>query len=243
MTLPRLLAISPPCHQPVNRAIYRELADRHGITVHLVVPRRLFVGSQWRNTPQGAPAPYELTMLDIVGTHSRLQRLRGLDELAREWKPTHVLVDNDPATLMTWQAARACKGGAALWALTAENIAPRYARDVVAGMKSLKPARIVGPLLTLLLRTLLHPRVDRVFTLSSDGTRVMHAMGFQGRTTQIPLGFDPALFRIQSSEKIASTRSRLGLSHPTVAYFGKGGSQKDGHVMRDALPAIKYVPW
>ncbi len=242
MTLPRLLVISPPCHQPVNRAIYRELVERHKVILHLVVPRRLFVGGKWRETPQGAPAPYELTMLDIVGTHSRLQRLRGLDKLAREWKPTHVLVDSDPATLMTWQAARACKG-AELWALTAENIAPRYARDIVDGMKSLKPARMVGPLLTWLLRTLLHPRVDRVFTLSGDGTRVMEAMGFQGRTTQIPLGFDPALFRIQSHEQIASTRSRLGLIHPTVAYFGRLTPEKGVHLLMEALAAIRDVPW
>ena len=242
MSVPRLLVISPPCHQPVNRAIYRELADRHGVAVHLAVPRRLFVGSRWRNTPQGTPAPYELTMLDIVGTHSRLQGLRGLDELARKWKPTHVLVDNDPATLMTWQAARACKG-AELWALTAENIAPSYARDILAGMKSLKPARMAGPLLTWLFRTFLHPRVDHVFTLSCDGTRVMEAMGFRGRTTQIPLGFDPALFRIQSSEQIASTRSRLGLIHPTVAYFGRLAPEKGVHLLMDALATINDVPW
>jgi glycosyltransferase involved in cell wall biosynthesis len=234
------MVISPPCHQPVNRAVYRELAEQHGIPVHLVVPRRLFVGSQWRDTPPSGPAPYELTMLDLTGTHGRLQRLSGLDAVAAQWRPTHVLVDNDPATLMTWQAARTCPQ-AKLWALTAENLTPRYLRDFAAGLKAMQPARMVGPLMVWALRFLVHPRVDRVFTLSSDGTRVMEALGCTA--TQIPLGFDPTLFRIQSPEKIAATRERLGLRQPTVAYFGRLTPEKGLHLLLEALASIKDEPW
>lgn len=224
---PRLLVISPPCHQPVNRAVYRELAERHDITVHLVVPRRLHVGSQWRDTPQGPPAPYELSMLDLSGTHGRLQRLTGLDALAAAWKPTHILVDNDPATLMTWQAGRSWPQ-AKLWALTAENLTPRYLRDFGLGLKALQPSRMIGPLMVWSLRLLVHPQVDRVFTLSSDGTRVMEAMGCTA--TQIPLGFDPALFHIQPEEKIATTRKRLGLQQTTIGYFGRLTPEKGLHL-------------
>jgi glycosyltransferase involved in cell wall biosynthesis len=234
------MVISPPCHQPVNRAVYRELAEQHGIPVHLVVPRRLFVGSQWRDTPPSGPAPYELTMLDLTGTHGRLQRLSGLDAVAAQWRPTHVLVDNDPATLMTWQAARICPQ-ATLWALTAENLTPRYLRDFAAGLKAMQPARMVGPLMVWALRFLVHPNVDRVFTLSSDGTRVMEAMGCTA--TQIPLGFDPTLFRIQSPGNIAATRERLGLRQPTVAYFGRLTPEKGLHLLLEALASIKDEPW
>jgi glycosyltransferase involved in cell wall biosynthesis len=234
------MVISPPCHQPVNRAVYHELAERHGIPVHLVVPRRLYVGNQWRDTPQGAPAPYELTMLDLTGTHGRLQRLSGLDAVAAQWQPTHVLVDNDPATLMTWQAARTCPQ-AKLWALTAENLTPHYLRDFWAGLKAKHPARMIGPLMVWALRLLVHPQMDRVFTLSNDGTRVMETMGCSA--TQIPLGFDPALFCIQPSEKIAATRARLGLTQPTLAYFGRLTPEKGLHLLLHALASIKNEPW
>lgn len=238
----RLMVVSPPCHQPVNRAVYRELVERHGIALHLVVPRCLYVGSQWRETPQGQDAPYEMTMLDIKGTHGRLQRMQGLDELNVQWKPTHLLVDNDPATLMTRQAAVAGRG-AKIWAMTAENLMPHYLRDFTTGLKVLKPARMAGSLLTWALRTWVHPKVDRVFTLSRDGTRVMEALGFKGRATQIPLGFDPTLFHIQASGKIESTRARLGLHHPTVAYFGRLTPEKGVHLLMDALALIKHLPW
>lgn len=242
MTQPRLLVISSPCHQPVNRSIYRELADRHGVAVHLVVPRRLFVGGKWRNTPDETVTSYQLTMLEILGTHGRLQRFRGLAKVARQWKPTHVLVDNDPATVMTLQAALACKD-AELWTLTAENMMPHGAGDIWAGVRLLKPERVLGPLVIWLLRRLVCTRVDRVFTLSDDGTQAMEAMGFRNRTSQIPLGFDPALFKPQSSQQIASTRSRLGLIHPTVAYFGRLAPEKGVHLLFDALATIRHVPW
>ena len=37
-------------------------------------------------------------------------------------------------------------------------------------------------------------------------------------TPQIPLGFDPELFHIQTADQIARTRARLGLTKPAVAY-------------------------
>jgi glycosyltransferase involved in cell wall biosynthesis len=179
-------------------------------------------------------------MLDVQGTHGRLQRFVGLAELAATWKPTHVLVDNDPATLMTRQAALVCRD-AQVWALTAENLMPHYGRDVVAGLKALKPARMAGPLLTWFLRKLVHPRVNRVFTLSRDGTGVMEALGCTA--TQIPLGFDPALFYVQPDAKIAATRSRLGLKEKTIGYFGRLTPEKGVHVLLQALSTIKAVPW
>ena len=125
------MVLSMPCFQPVNRAVYRELAERHGVSVHLIVPKGLMIGGQFRVTPTGEAAPYELTLLDLVRSQGRLQRFRGLAAAVANWKPTHILVDNDPASLMAWQAIRA-RPKATILALTAENLAPRYARDFCA---------------------------------------------------------------------------------------------------------------
>jgi len=114
-------------------------------------------------------------------------------------------------------------------------------RDVVAGLKAMRPSRVLGPAIVWALRRLVQPRMDRVFTLSSDGTRVMEAMGC--RVTQIPLGFDPALFRIQPSERVAATRARLGLTQPTIAYFGRLTREKGVHLLLDALASIRDLPW
>ncbi len=242
MTAARLLVVSPPCHQPVNRAVYRELVEQHGVAVHLAVPRRLNVGGVWRDTPAGAAEGYSLSLHEISGTHGRLQRMHGLAELAHRWKPTHVLIDSDPASRMVLSAARACRD-CKVWALTAENLPARSAREFIEGLTAFSPMRALAPLLKAALRLWVHPHVDHVFTLSQDGSRVMEQLGFRGRVTRIPLGFDPAMFRIQDAAKVAQTRRSLGLSAPTVAYFGRLTPEKGIHLLLDALAQIRDRPW
>ncbi len=242
MSAARLLVVSPPCHQPINRAVYRELAETHGVAVHLAVPERLHVGGQWRNTPQSESTAYSLSLHPISGTHGRLQKMHGLAEVAARWRPTHVLIDSDPASLMVREAAHACPD-AQIWALTAENLRTRYFSECAAGIARFNLRRAAAPLLKLGLRLLVHPRVDRVFTLSRDGSRVMAAVGFTDRVTQIPLGFDPALFCIQDVAHIAATRARLGLQAPTIAYFGRLTPEKGVHLLIEALAQMRNRPW
>jgi len=242
---PRLLAISPPCHTPVNRAIFAELADTFGIAVHLVVPMRLFVGGKWRDTPKvNGPFPYELTHLPLTGTHGRLQRFENLANLVKAWRPTHVFLDNDPGTVMAWQVATAAKAiGAKAWCMTAENLPPNYFRDFLEGLAKLKPNGVIGPLITAFIRTMVHPKFDRIFTLSDDGTRVMETLGFKGKVTKVPLGFDPNLFLIQKDEEIAQTRKKLGLTQTTIAYFGRLTHEKGVHLLLEALRGMLNEPW
>lgn len=238
---PRLLVISPPCHQPVNRAVYHELASRHGIPVRLVVPRQLSVGGVWRDTPPGdAAAAYDLVVVDLKGTHGRLQRMAALDEATLAWEPTHIFVDSDPASLLTRQAINTFPK-AKVWAMTAENLPPHYLKEFFSGLKSLRPARMLAPLMVFALRAWIHPKMNRVFTLSQDGTRVMETLGL--RATQIPLGFDPALFCIQNASKRSATRARIGLNHKTVAYFGRQTPEKGVHLLVEALAGLKHLEW
>jgi len=244
MTGVRFMVASPPAHEPVNRAVYRVLVEKHGVSVHLVVPRRLYVGQEWRTTSCESDLPFELSVLDAKGRHGRLTRWKGLRQLVKSWKPTHLLIDNDPGSLLVRQgvAAAADSGGVELWSMTAENLMPQYGRDLESGLRSLKPTQIIGPFLTWALRKWNHPRMDRVFTLSSAGESVMSKLGIKC-VTRIPLGFDPALFFVHSLERIAATRERLGLTEPTVAYFGRLTPEKGVHLLLEALAGMKDRPW
>src|SRR5215210_6824652 len=96
----KLLAISPPCIEPINRAVYRILATQFDIQVHLIIPsRRQFDGEIKNGSPEEGE-PFVTTPLDPIGSHLRLQRLKGLAELIKKWCPSHVLVDADPASLL-----------------------------------------------------------------------------------------------------------------------------------------------
>lgn len=237
--MPRLLVISPPCHEPVNRAVYRELAVR-GIAVHLVVPKRHFVGGAWRDTRMVPAEGYELSHLDIRGRNLRLQRLVGLRSVVAGFAPSHVFVDADPASLLVLQAALAASG-ARLSALTAENMAFDARARLGEALSGGSLKGIVNVLAKTFMRVLSRTRLDRVFTLSDEGSRVVEASGLPA--TKLPLGFDPTLFFIQEPELRAQTRARLGLSAPTVAYFGRVVPEKGIHLLVDALAQLKDLDW
>lgn len=239
MSTPRLLVISPACHQPVNRAVYRNLAGR-GVSVYLAVPQRHFVGGAWCETPPYAAEGYILDHVELRGTNLRLQRVSRMRELFRKARPTHVFIDADPASLLVLQAAFAGRG-AKLSAITAENLpaAPKVA--LADAMRKADARGVANVLVKTLLRGLTRPRLDRVFTLSEDGSRVVTAMGL--KATKVPLGYDPDLFHIQPIEKRAATRARLGLTAPTVAYFGRLVPEKGVHLLVDALAAMPNRNW
>lgn len=232
----RLLVISPSCVRVINRAVFRELAKR-GVSLHLVVPWRIFVGGRWMDTEQHPGEGYDISHLEMIGTHGRLQRLKGLRTLVKQVRPTHVYVDADPGSMLAIQAAWAAPR-ARVCAITAENLPPETLR---AALRAQGLHGAVNVAVKFTLRRHSRPRLDRVFTLSEDGSRVAQAMGF--KPTKLPLGYDPALFNVQSAEKRAATRAHLRLIRPTIAYFGRQVPEKGVHVMLDALAQIRDLEW
>lgn len=240
----RLMVVSPPCIEPTNRAVYRRLATHHGIDVHLVMPRRYRVGAGFQLCGAVDREPFAVTLLEPAGGNPRLFMLKGLSDVIRAEQPSHVLVDGDPATVLVKQVAEVkSKQALTLWVMTAENFERRYLREMVSCLARFRARVAVGRLLTWSMWRLIRHVVDRVFTISRRGTLAMTRMGFEGRVTQIPLGFDPELFHVQDSERITTTRTRLGLHAPTVAYFGRLVPEKGVDILLGALAKLSDLRW
>ena len=241
MIAPRLLVVWMAGFQKVNRRVFAELTAM-GVPVRLVVPDRY--GSGDRTIPIAEPgaddALYDLTPLTPKGAHPRLQTLAGLEEVARIFLPTHVLIDADPASMLARQALN-LPGGAPVWALTAENQPAFYGRDVGAALRARSPGKLAGVGLTFALRKLVERRVRRVFTLSRDGTAVFEARGLP--VTQTPLGFDPDLFFPMPEPERQAVRAELGLNRPVIAFFGRLAPEKGLHVLIRALERLGDLPW
>lgn len=239
MTTPRLLAISLSCHEPVNRALFREIGAL-GIPVHLVVPRRHFVGGRWRDTPDFPPENYDLTLLDLSGTNQRTHQMQGLETVVDAFAPTHIYCDSDPASMMVRQAKQVAPN-ARLWSLTAENMPQSLVLDLKKAVETRQPAGLASAAVKAWLRRSARRKVDRVLTLSRDGTALIEGMGLTA--TQVPLGFDPRLFQPLPEPKRAAIRAELGLTQPTIAYFGRQTPEKGIHILIDALNRIRDRPW
>jgi glycosyltransferase involved in cell wall biosynthesis len=106
-------------------------------------------------------------------------------------------------------------------------------RSLIAGAKLL---------VSRTLATVARLAVDHVFVLSSTSLRLMQRLGFRDRTTLIPLGYDPSLFRPDPAIR-AATRSALGLTEVTFAYFGRLSPEKGVHLLLEALARLQDLPW
>jgi glycosyltransferase involved in cell wall biosynthesis len=241
VTEPRLLAVWMAGFQKVNRRVFAEVAS-FGVPVHVVVPDHY--DSSGKAIPiadlKGDNEPYKLTALTPKGRHTRLHTLTGLTEVAKSFRPTHVLIDADPASMLARQALN-LPGRAPVWALTAENQPAEYLRDLGAGLRARSVAKVAGVAMVYALRTLVESRIGRVLTLSRDGTVVFEARKIP--TTQTPLGFDPDLFFPMTTQERQVVRAYLGLEQPVIAFFGRLVPEKGLHVLIDALSQLDDLPW
>ncbi len=239
-----LVVLSMACFESVNRTVYRLLQSEYGIPVHLIIPSSL-------DFPGGSKEPLDnpdeilaITKLPISSPHPRLQVFRGAGVVVSGLRPTHILVDSDPASLMAVAAAGwARRLDAKLWTITCENLPRNYLREALGGQGQASPRAFVSGLLNQSFLLACRSRVDQVFTISQDGTQAMEALGFRGRITQMPLGFDAAIFNPQGAQRIAETKTRLGVNQPVIAYFGRIAPEKGVDLLVRALAKMLDQPW
>lgn len=237
----RLLVVWMAGFQEVNRKVFAKIAQS-GIVVRLVVPS-CYVSNNVVypiTDPDADVAPYDLTPLMPTRRHPRLQTLLGLKEVARAFRPTHVLIDADPASMLASQTLH-LHGSPVVWALTAENQPASYFSHFVAALHSRSPSKLAGVFFTLAMRLLVERRISRVLTLSRDGSKVFQARNMS--VTQTPLGFDPDLFFPMPIEQREAVRSNLGLREPVIAFFGRLAPEKGLQILIKALDALQDLPW
>lgn len=240
----QLLAISPSCVEAVNRAVYRLLATHYKIDVHMVIPKHNRIGAEFKMCLPVVDEPFAVTLLVPVGPLGRLQRLKGLPELIRTTHPSHILVEADPASLLMREVTRSTQDSPTkIWALTAENLTRNYLWEGFEGLRRGQLIAAASGFINFWLWRSSRRGIHHVFTISQHGTHAMSQLGFAGRITQIPLGFDPHLFYPKSPDQIEAVRRRLSLRVTTIAYFGRLLPEKGVDLLLQALAKLKDLPW
>jgi len=240
----RLMVISTACLVGVNRATYRHLAIEQNVELHLVVPVRIQEASSHGGVSPIDDEPFPVTVLEMSGPHPRLERINDLSKLIKTWRPTHFILEFDPATLITMtvvHASRHLNSNISIIAL--ENQPRNFLREALQGVRNSELKTAIGGILAWVLLTLVRNRIRNVFTVCQDGTMTMTRLGFGRRITKIPLGFDTNLFYPQTQTKIAATRARLGLHSMTIAYFGRLVPEKGIDLLLQALSKLTDLRW
>lgn len=233
-----ILVISHSCFLSVNRGIYRELAAL-GWSVEIVIPEQLDLGSGIKTSEADSPRDPKIHRLPMLGSHGRFRMYKGLFNLLNFSRPRIVFMDNDHASLLAWLLGRWVRSHNSVLVVQAnDNLIKNPWEELVRGrIKS-----CLGILGIKLLSNLANSNIRHIFAINSDGVKLLNEMGYEGRVSQIPLGYNPRLFYNDSHTRLA-TREGLGLTKTTIAYFGRIIPEKGLHLLIQSLAQLKHLEW
>ena len=233
-----ILVISHSCFVSVNRLIYRELAAL-GWSVEIVIPEQHNFGSGIRTSEDDSPRDPKIHRLPMLGLHGRFRIYQGLFKLLDRLQPRIVFMDNDYASLLAWLLGRwTNSNNSTLIVQTNDNLIKNPWSEISQGR--IKSG--FGSIGIKLLSDLVNSKIKHIFAINSVGIKLLNSMGYAGRVSQIPLGYDPNLFCNDPQTRL-EIRKSLGLSKTTIAYFGRVIPEKGLHILIEALAKLKDLEW
>jgi len=232
-----ILVLSTASHTSINRAIYR-LFSRDGYRVAILCPKRsYFQGALTDSDPQGVDDP--TVIFDDIDTRNlRLHNFKHIASILRRHRPSVIIVENDPASVMVIQTGLLSKRlGSQLCCITCENLPLGFFSTVARrGLLSIIPQAVKAAFLRLS-RSLL----DVVFVVNRDGEKHFSDYGFH-TVVRIPLGFDPVFFSYDATSREAVRRT-LRIDRFAIGFLGRMVPEKGPHILLQALSGLKHYDW
>ena len=221
----------------INRNVY-QLLMQDGYTVELVVPESLNFPSGRKTAETRRATDPVLHYLALKGDNPRTYYFEGLEKILNEYRPSVVLLDNDPVSRLALATGQWCqKNKAKLFCISCENLPLTISSALQRrGVKNI-PAAIVKRFLLYKTRKV----IDGVFTLNSDGKKIFTEEGF-GLVEKMPLGYDPAYFYSDAAAG-QIIKQQLGLNKKVIAYFGRLTREKGVHILIQALAGLQEKEW
>jgi len=234
-----ILVVSHACHTAINRTIYSRLMLKHGWNLELLIPESLsFPDGERIADPQTRNDP-PIHRLPITSTKPRTYSFDGMRALLKKRQPRLILVDCDPASRLSLEIGRwAAHNNAYMICQSCDNLS----RRISISFKRAQLRGLISSLIIHLLTFLVKPYVAHILVISTDGEKVFRELGYSGKITRTPLGFDPILFKPNDEER-NQVRKQLKLNSVVIAYFGRLTVEKGVHILLQALGKISHLQW
>jgi glycosyltransferase involved in cell wall biosynthesis len=236
----RVVFISHAGIKQINRAVYR-LVKNSVSDLQVIIPSALILGSGKRIEAEPATShDPTLVKLELIGRNPRLYYYKGLEDFLRVFKPTIIVLENDPVSRLGFELSRWCsKHSTKLVCQSYENVSRSFSNTLrYQGWKAMFRNTPIH-----LLNYVMAKRVDGVLVVNHDSEVIFSEYGYP-KVTRIPLGYDKNVF-FEDSQLRNECRLKLNLSHNKVliAFFGRLVREKGVHLLIEALSQLQDHSW
>lgn len=241
----KLLIFSSSSIVATNRSYIRYLAINYSVKIHLGILFNKSNLNQHKGIDDFSNEPFEVSLHELTGYHPRTQSIKNVSNLINSVNPTHILLEFDPATFITFNVVNAIKKkNIFLGLLVLENRNKNFLYDAINEIRVLNFKLFIGNLLCYFFNTYNRKSIDQLFPISSDSCKVYFNLGYPDKKIiKIPLGIDTNLFTKLPLSVRHEYRNKLNLTKYTIGYFGRLVSEKGVDLLITALKNQKHSDW
>jgi glycosyltransferase involved in cell wall biosynthesis len=225
----RVLVISHPCTMKPYRRKFEILAERYGVDIRLVLPRR-WIENFRELRFEGDLNPNSLLEIcprPIIfpGYTSRFLYTRGLVPFFRDFRPDIIHLEEEP-----WSMS-------ALQAVTLKRIFCPQSRFIFRTSLSIWVERHFSKIPYMIERRVFR-ETDLAFALNEGAVRILRRKGYTGPTYVLPNGVDTRIFKRMD---VSDLKGRLGLSSNfVIGYVGRLLWMKGVHTLIEAASKLDF---
>ncbi len=241
----KLLIFSSSSIVDTNRSYIRQIAIEYNVNIHLAILYKTSNLSRHNGIDNYLHEPFDVSLHELSGFHPRVETFDNVSELINKIRPTHILLEFDPATLLVYQIVKAIKNkNIFLGLLVLENRQKNFLLDAFNELKNFNFKLVLGNLLCLFFNLNNKKKIDYLFPISHESCKVYQNLGYpKEKIIKTPLGIDKMLFTKLSVSTREKFRNKLNLKKFTIAYFGRLVPEKGIDLLLLSLKEQKYSNW
>ena len=228
-----------------NRAYIRDLSINFKLDIHLCILYRGNLKNFDEKTVNYEP--FNISLHQLIGIHARLESIRDIGEILTMVRPSHILMEFDPASKFVVDVLRYSKNYDSrikVGCLVVENRDRKYLNDAFEYLFNFKAKLFIGNLICFYYNRLSVKKLNYLWPISSEASGVYLKLGYSNHIIQkIPLGIDNNVFYNRGNEVRQAYRRKLGLKSYTIGYFGRLVPEKGIHLLIKALSELKSYDW
>ena len=220
----KILVISHDFVKKVNIQVYEELKKKN-IEILCVRPKKLYINNKHiKSDFNQKNCKVKIKEANILFSNLRLLYFRNISQIIKKFKPTDVIIHNDPISLQVIiLVILSFINKYSILCMSNEN-------KIISYPQKFYLQKIPRIILLLILNFFVKYKIKKIFCISKQIKKNYDFLGYKKKTILMPLGYDKKIF------KRKNTKNKIF----TISYFGRISREKGIHILIKALEKVEF---